>query len=211
MDTATVGVYGLIRLSTLRLKETNHNSRDIKKMADGNSDNLTALPVSSTQYQLVEQFRKLSASLTPQDLDATLSTLKRIFDNIIQHPNDNKYRQIKLTSKTFSSKVWQYPAGEELMKMSGWVVEDDHVRLIDDSCVQILSQLLGGKLEKKNPAKSTHALNILDSSSKRPKNVGTVCEADARHSSELLNMLSVSAATPLQNAILSGNGKKLKE
>ena len=69
----------------------------------------------------------------------------------------------------------------------------------------------GGKLEKKNPAKSTHALNILDSPSKRPKNVGTVCEADDNNSSELLNMLSVSAATPLQNAILSGNGKKLKE
>ena len=71
-----------------------------------------------------------------------MSTLKRIFDNIIQHPNDDKYRQIKLTSKTFSSKVWQYPAGEELMKMSGWVVEDDHVRLRDESCVQIVSQLL---------------------------------------------------------------------
>ena len=38
--------------------------------------------------------------------------------------------------------MWQYPAGEELMKMSGWVVEDDHVRLRDDSCVQIVSQLL---------------------------------------------------------------------
>ena len=42
----------------------------------------------------------------------------------------------------FTSKVWQYPAGEELMKMSGWVVEGDHVRLRDDSCVKIVSQLL---------------------------------------------------------------------
>ena len=71
-----------------------------------------------------------------------MSTLRRIFDNIIQHPNDDKYRQIKLTDETFSSKVWQYPAGEELMKMSGWVVENDHVKLRDDSCVQIISQLL---------------------------------------------------------------------
>ena len=69
-------------------------------------------------------------------------TLRRIFDNIIQHPNDDKYCQIKLTDEGFNSKVWQYPAGEELMKMSGWVVEDDHVRLRDDSCVQIVSQLL---------------------------------------------------------------------
>ena len=40
-------------------------------MADGNSENLTALPVSSKENQLLEQLRKLTASLTPQDLDAT--------------------------------------------------------------------------------------------------------------------------------------------
>ena len=88
------------------------------------------------------QLDKLVTSLNPEDKEATLSTLRRIFDNIIQHPNDDKYRQIKLTSKTFSRKVWQYPAGEGLMKIGGWVVEDDHVRLRDDSCVQIVSQVL---------------------------------------------------------------------
>ena len=89
-----------------------------------------------------KQLNKLVTSLSPKDQEATLSTLKRIFDNIIQHPNDDKYRQIKLTDETFTSKVWQYPAGEELMKMSGWVVDGDHVRLRDDSSVQIVSQLL---------------------------------------------------------------------
>ena len=89
-----------------------------------------------------KQLDELFASLSPEDRETTLSTLRRIFDNIIQHPNDDKYRQIKLTDETFSSKVWQYPAGEELMKISGWVVEDNHVRLRDDSCVQIVLQLL---------------------------------------------------------------------
>ena len=89
-----------------------------------------------------KQLDEFVASLSPEDREATLSTLRRIFDNIIRHPNDDKYRQIKLTDETFNSKVWQYPAGEELMKMSGWIVEDDHVRLRDDSCVQIVLQLL---------------------------------------------------------------------
>ena len=78
---------------------------------------------------------------------ATLSTLKKIFGNIIQYPNDDKYCQIKLASKTFSNKVWQYPAGEELMKMSGWIVEGDHVRLRDDSCVQIVLTIISHKLQ----------------------------------------------------------------
>ena len=91
---------------------------------------------------ILKQLDKLDALLNPESREATFSVLKKIFDSIIQHPNDDKYRQIKLNDDTFSSKVWQYPAGEELMKMSGWVVEDDHVRLRDDSCVQIVSQLL---------------------------------------------------------------------
>ena len=94
---------------------------------------------------ITNKFDKLITSLSVQEQEATLLTLKKIYDDIIQHPNDEKYRLIKLTSKTFTSKVWQYPAGEELMKMSGWEVEGDHVtelRLRDDSCVQIVSQLL---------------------------------------------------------------------
>ena len=110
---------------------------------------------------LTEQLRKVTSSVAPQDRKATLSTVRRIFDNIVQQPNDDKYRQIKLTSKTFSSKVWQYPAGEELMKMSGWVVEDDHVRLRDDSCVQILHQLLEQELAKSMHIHLSHVCLIL--------------------------------------------------
>ena len=91
---------------------------------------------------LSQQLDKIATALSPEDLPATLSTLRRIFDNIIQHPNNNNYRQIKLASKTFNSKVWRYRACEELMKMSGWVVEDDHVRLRDDSQISIMSHLL---------------------------------------------------------------------
>ena len=92
--------------------------------------------------QIPKKLDELVTALSTEDRDITLLTLRRIFDNIIQHPNDDKYRQIKLTDETFSSKVWQYPAGEELMKMSGWVVENDHVRLRDNSCVQAVLQLL---------------------------------------------------------------------
>ena len=67
-----------------------------------------------------KQIEKIVAPLSPKDQEAILSTLKRIFDNILLYPNDGKYRQIKLTDETFTSIVWQYPAGEELMKMSGW-------------------------------------------------------------------------------------------
>ena len=88
------------------------------------------------------QLDELAVSLSPKDREFTISTLRNIFDNIIQHPHDDKYQQIRLTDETFSSKLWQHHAGKEFMKMSGWVVEDDYVRLNDDSFVHIVSQLL---------------------------------------------------------------------
>ena len=98
---------------------------------------------------LSKQLDKIVTSLSPENLKATLSTLREIFDNTIQHANDDKYHQIKLANKTFISKVWRYPVCEELMKMSGWVVEDDHVRLRDDSHVHITSQLRESLSEQK--------------------------------------------------------------
>ena len=113
---------------------------------------------------LSKQLNKIASSVSPEDLEATLSTLMKIFDNIIQHPNDDKYRQIKLANKAFSSKVWRYPACEELMKMSGWVVEDDHVRLRDDSRVHIVSQLLKSSGKQKDviqaKASSSGSFNV---------------------------------------------------
>ena len=182
-------------------------------MADGEAENLTTPNFSSTENQLLEQLRKLAASLTPQDLDATLSTLKRIFDNIIQHPNNDKYRQIKLTSKTFSSKVWQYPAGQELMKVSGWIVKDDHVRLRDDSCVQIVSQLLGEKLEEENPAMSTYTLNISKSTTilgKRPRAESTITAADTGSSSEV-PVLPEETQVAILDVVIRGDGVKLEK
>ena len=102
------------------------------------------------------------------------------------------------TNKTFRGKVWQYPAGEELMKMSGWVVEGDHVRLRDDSRVKIVSQLLGAELVVKT---------ILG---KRSKDMSIGCAAGASSASESLELSGIAAA-PITNAIILGHGKNLKE
>ena len=114
------------------------------------AEKLTIRSSCASENDLLEQLRKLVTSFNtlPQDLITTLSTLRRIFDNIIQHPNDDKYREIKLTNETFNSKVWQYPAAQELMKMSGWVVEGDHVRLKDESCLPIVSRALNSQFER---------------------------------------------------------------
>ena len=94
------------------------------------------------QKILTNQLNKLVTSLNPKDQEATLQTLRIIFDNIVHYPNDEKCRKLKPANQIFNGKVWQYPAGKELMRMSGWIVEDEHVRLQDDSHVHIMVESL---------------------------------------------------------------------
>ena len=91
---------------------------------------------------LSRQLTLLIDHLNPEDKEATLSTLKQIFSNTSQYPDVDKYRQIRVANKKFSNTVWKYPAGKELMKMSGWEVEGDHIRLKDDSYIQTVTGLL---------------------------------------------------------------------
>lgn len=91
---------------------------------------------------LLQQLDKVVEALSPPERVGTLTTLRTIFNNIIRHPNEDKYRQIKLSGKTFSTKVWQYCGSQELMKITGWVVEGDHITLKDDSQVQVVLAII---------------------------------------------------------------------
>ena len=102
---------------------------------------------------LLKQLDKLITSVGPEDCKQTLLTLQICFKNIDLHPHNDKYRQIKLNNKAFCRKVWQYPAGEEFMKMCGWVVEDTCIKLKDDSNVQTVLQLLKIRQENVHPKK----------------------------------------------------------
>ena len=98
--------------------------------------------------RLVTELVEELTNSTPKDQEATLSTLKTIFDNIIQHPNDDKYCQIKLSDKPFSCKVWCFPAAVNVMKMSGWEEDGDCVRLRYGSDFKAISELLEQELQK---------------------------------------------------------------
>ena len=97
---------------------------------------------------LVTELVKQLTNSTPKDQEATLLTLKTIFDNIIQHPNDDKYRKIKVSDKPFSYKVWCYSAAVNVMKMAGWEEDGNYVRLTDGSDFKAMSELLEQELQK---------------------------------------------------------------
>jgi len=152
---------------------------------------------------LQKQIEKIASSLKPEDLEATLSTLRKIFDNIIQHPSDDKYRQIKLASKKFSSKVWRYPACEELMRLSGWRVEDDIVRLRDESCIHIASHLIKSFHQDKTFSLPTGIVKIPHDKYKGL--LSAIFDGNIAEIQKLLNHNNISSA----GTIVLQNGQKI--
>ena len=97
--------------------------------------------------QLAIQLDKFFTVLNPEDCKEALLILQTYFKNIDLQPHDEKNRQIDLNDRMFYCKVWQYPVSREFMKMSGWEVEGASIKLKNDSCIQIVLQLLKEKLE----------------------------------------------------------------
>jgi hypothetical protein len=56
---------------------------------------------------------------------AALETLFKMASNVQQHPEDPKYRQVRLANKTFSTKVWSQPAAQEFLFSCQWTVVGD--------------------------------------------------------------------------------------
>ena len=162
---------------------------------------------------LSKQIDKIVASLSSKDLEASLSTLRKIFKNITQHPNDDKYRQIKLANKTFSGKVWRYPVCRELMKMSGWVVEDNHVRLRDDLYVKVVSQLLEPLCIRPKTTETIPIQSTLNSCSTNFNNDPKIPEQDHDSSTDtdqiiitqIVNLFSMLSSSDFKDAVIALN------
>ena len=119
-------------------------------------------PVGKIREDVIAHLNKLASFVGIDEFLEVLKTLRDLYNDIIQHPNDDKHCQIKLANKTFSSTVWRYPACEELMKISGWVVEDNHIRLRDDSYVLIVFQQLDTFSQLLSASRNGHSKTMVE-------------------------------------------------
>ena len=106
---------------------------------DSNTEEDTQLCDQDVKDIIVAWETNLSPQLNPDDFQATLTVLNDIYTNAT---TEKQYHEIKLAEKLFSKKVWCYPACKELMQLTGWIVEDDHIKLRNASHIHIMSEML---------------------------------------------------------------------
>ena len=166
-------------------------------------------PSRLTRERVVGQLNRIARSLSPSDYKHTLKSLNDIYRKVVQNAKDKRYYQIKLTDETFSNTVCRHPACQELMKISGWVVKNDHVRLKDDSHVHIVSQLLERRASEKFPlAQATHQVSLARHFSNEVE-TDSSDDDDVDASTSTMYVLSKQVSNKACLAIFSGLGFRL--
>lgn len=59
----------------------------------------------------------------PVHVENCVNTLIKIFDNVVQSHDQEKFRQVKATSNTFKNNVANVKGGEHLMQLAGWTTQ----------------------------------------------------------------------------------------
>ena len=47
--------------------------------------------------------------------------------NVIQHPDEEKYRRLSTESVSFAENVWNFPSAKQFLMLTGWTVQGDLV------------------------------------------------------------------------------------
>ncbi|CAH1776479.1 unnamed protein product, partial [Owenia fusiformis] len=112
--------------------------------------------------------------------NACLQTLLKIFQNVVSHPTEEKYKVIRTENKAFASKVWCYSGAQQFLLATGWTEVDDTVVLTGDSsslttAIKVLQAHLSTEAQNATPQKQSQspqkqAINhVMNQDSKKAK------------------------------------------
>jgi len=97
---------------------------------DLNSNELQRIeePVAALCARLQKSIEMLRLQATPTEADSAIQTLFRIIKNVIEHPNDIKYKSLRKSNPHFQRSVANYKAAMEVLELIGFcedVVSDE--------------------------------------------------------------------------------------
>ncbi|OEL30679.1 hypothetical protein BAE44_0008302 [Dichanthelium oligosanthes] len=100
------------------------------RAGDLNSNELQRIeePVAALCARLQKSIEMLRLQATPAEADAVIQTLFKIIKNVIEHPNDIKYKRLRKSNPHFQRSVANYKAAMEVLELIGFcedVVPDE--------------------------------------------------------------------------------------
>nr|CEL67762.1 TPA: PUB domain-containing protein [Neospora caninum Liverpool] len=82
-------------------------------------------------------------TVSAEEAERSIATLRKILSNILQHPTDEKFRRLKLTNKRFHESVGSHPELVKILLLAGFVLHPgEAVEFPSDAPLHKLSDLL---------------------------------------------------------------------
>jgi len=119
------------------ITEQSRNSKVLKlepdpddRFRDLNSNELQRIeePVAALCARLQKSIEMLRLQATPTEAESAIQTLFKIIKNVIEHPNDIKYKRLRKSNPHFQRSVANYKAAMEVLELIGFcedVVSDE--------------------------------------------------------------------------------------
>lgn len=87
---------------------------------------------SDDSSEVMQQCLLLLQEEAKEQYITAVQTLSKIVSNILQHPGEAKYKEIKKSNKAFNEKVWKFAGAQQFLFATGWVETDDTIVSTDD-------------------------------------------------------------------------------
>ncbi|KAG7170386.1 putative PUB domain-containing protein [Homarus americanus] len=160
--------------------------------------------LSYTDLSIFRIMASLEAALTllgdlpSKDRRACLEVLIRIFRNVVNHPDESKYRILKITNKTFNNDVWRHEPGRLVMVAAGWMIKEETVQLPSHVDLTLREKALAEKKKEMAALKKEMA---------ERKAIAERIRAEHRRDIELKQVKQAAKAVPLGK----GEAKKMSD
>ena len=80
---------------------------------------------------------RICHSLPLEEAQLAVDTLLKIIQNVVDNPNVERFRQLRVANKTFYQRVWRHSAAQEFLALVGWtLVDEEKIVLQSDELLQ---------------------------------------------------------------------------
>jgi hypothetical protein len=116
------------QIRTLNVSKSEGNPN--YQSSDSNTNELQRIeePVVALCARLQKAVEMLRLQATPTEADSAIQTLFKIIKNVIEHPNDIKYKRLRKSNPHFQRSVANYKAAMEVLELIGFcedVISDE--------------------------------------------------------------------------------------
>lgn len=98
-------------------------------------ENIAPEPTDSPTNDLTAALQKMKSEMCEEEFRTAIRVIRVLLRNVISHPEDPKYRTVRLTNPKFHAAAGSFPTALKFLQLAGWVLDTEAGTLVLSSSV----------------------------------------------------------------------------